>query len=191
MGAAASVETKNRTILDSGYFEVDSGLKIEIPHYVDVESIRIRGFKKAEALASGSFTATAQGKVTTITFNAGDVVVGDTVLVSFERVIADSQGIGVKTNTPSAKGELWLYYPIYSDGADCTEATQLGRAGIHIYRVRATQQPGFDNSYKSASTNAITFSAMDAKRADNMMYELFVEKYDANGDTIPSEAPGK
>ena len=29
-----------------------------------------------------------------------------------------------------------------------------------------------DNSYKSAATNAITFSAIDPKRADEKMYEL-------------------
>ena len=47
-----------------------------------------------------------------------------------------------------------------------------------------TALPGFDNSYKSASTNAVTFSAIDPKRADNKMYDLYYEPLDTNGEII-------
>lgn len=186
MANATQPEEGTRVIRDCGFYEVKAGSTITIPHFVDVDSIRIDGFTKGEDAAAGVFAAEATGTTTTITFNTGDVAVGETIMVSFKREIAESPGVAIKTNTPSSKGELWMYFPIYSDGADCTEATVLGRAGVHIYRVRATQAPGFDASYKTASTNTVTFSAMDAKRADNKMYEVFVEKYDESGAEIPS-----
>ncbi len=37
---------------------------------------------------------------------------------------------------------------------------------------------------KSASTNSITFAAIDPKRADGKMYELDYEALDANGEII-------
>ena len=57
---------------------------------------------------------------------------------------------------------------------------------MHLYvpRVRATALPGFDNSYKSASTNSITFSAIDPRRADKKMYEMIYEPLDENGDIV-------
>ena len=53
-----------------------------------------------------------------------------------------------------------------------------------IPRVRVTALPGFDNSYKSAATNAVTFSAIDPKRADEKMYDLYYEPLDANGEIV-------
>ena len=57
---------------------------------------------------------------------------------------------------------------------------------MHLYipRVRVTALPGFDNSYKSASTNSITFAAIDPKRADSKMYELDYEPLGANGEIV-------
>ena len=42
-------------------------------------------------------------------------------------------------------------------------------------RCRATALPGFDNSYKSAATNSVTFSAIDAKRPDKKFYDIIFE----------------
>ena len=42
-------------------------------------------------------------------------------------------------------------------------------------RCRATALPGFDSSYKNAQAPGVTFSAIDAKRADKKFYDLTYE----------------
>jgi len=42
-------------------------------------------------------------------------------------------------------------------------------------RCRATALPGFDASYKTAQTNSITFSAIDAKRPDKKFIDYTYE----------------
>ena len=37
---------------------------------------------------------------------------------------------------------------------------------------------------ESAATNAVTFSAIDPKRADEKMYDLYYEPLDANGEIV-------
>ena len=37
---------------------------------------------------------------------------------------------------------------------------------------------------KSAATNSVTFSAIDPKRADEKMYDLYYEPLDANGAIV-------
>lgn len=51
-------------------------------------------------------------------------------------------------------------------------------------RCRATALPGFDSSWKSAQTNSVTFSAMDAKRADKKYVEYYYEPLDADGAIV-------
>ena len=55
-------------------------------------------------------------------------------------------------------------------------------------RVRATALPGFSASYKTAQVPSVTFSAMDAKRADKKCYELLYEKLDDEGNIIAKSA---
>lgn len=79
---------------------------------------------------------------------------------------------------------MYAHWPVYSSGTDCTESSIKGWLHLYIPRVRVTALPGFDNSYKSASTNSITFAAIDPKRADSKMYELDYEPLDANGEIV-------
>lgn len=51
-------------------------------------------------------------------------------------------------------------------------------------RVRVTALPGFDNSYKSAATNGVTFAAIDPKRADEKMYDIYYEPLDVDGQIV-------
>lgn len=75
-------------------------------------------------------------------------------------------------NKKAAVGEAVMKWPIYAAGDDCSESAIKGYVILRIYRCRVTQMPGFDTSYKSAATNAVTFSAMDAKKADGEVYEI-------------------
>lgn len=55
---------------------------------------------------------------------------------------------------------------------------------LHIYRVRVTALPGFSNSYKTSSTNSLTFAAMNPKLGNNQMYDLVYEPYDSDGNIV-------
>lgn len=163
---------------------------ITIPYECKANSIKIRGLEESSEATAGKFkveiTAAAEdtdGK-TVITFAADDVAVGDTVRVSYQRRAVGAQTVSVTTRTQSSRGEVWLHYPVYSAGVDCTESAIKAMLHIHIWRTRVTQAPGFDASYKSAATNSITFAAMDAKRADGEVYELILEPMDSNGNVV-------
>lgn len=119
-----------------------------------------------------------------ITLAADDATIGDTVRVSYRRRVINAQRVQVRTDSTTAKGALYAHWPVYSSGTDCTESSIKGWLHLYIPRVRVTALPGFDNSYKSASTNSITFAAIDPKRADSKMYELDYEPLDANGEIV-------
>lgn len=180
-GDSYTLETKKHAVVE--------GPKIELPFEVDVTSVFIRGLSLATdtTAAQGTFTATVTAASetteakTTLTFASTDVAVGDEILVSYKRRIADAHDIIVNTNTASAKGEVWMHWPVYSSGTDCTEAAIKGWIHVHVYRVRVTALPAIDSSYKTAATHAMTFTALDPQRADNKMYRVTYEALDANG----------
>ena len=82
------------------------------------------------------------------------------------------------------KGSLYAHWPVYSSGTDCTESAIKGWLHLYVPRVRVTALPGFDNSYKSAATNGVTFAAIDPKRADEKMYDIYYEPLDADGQIV-------
>lgn len=127
---------------------------------------------------------------TTITFFTGDVAVGDTLRVAYRRRVNGASVATVKTNSTTAKGSLYAHWPVYSSGTDCTESSIKGWLHLYIPRVRVTALPGFDNSYKSAATNSVTFSAIDPKRADEKMYDLSYEPLGANGAIVTTPTEG-
>lgn len=104
--------------------------------------------------------------------------------VTYQRRAVDTTSIAVTTTTRSARGEVWMDFPVYSSGVDCTESSVKAILHIHVYRTRVTQAPGFDASYKQAQTNSVTFSAMDAKRADHKVYETIYEPMDVDGGVV-------
>lgn len=57
-----------------------------------------------------------------------------------------------------------------------------------MYRCRVTALPGFSNSYKSSSTNGLTFAAMNPKMGGNKMYDLIYEPLDSNGAIVNKSA---
>jgi hypothetical protein len=171
---------------DSSTFEtaklaVETGLKIEMPFEVEAESVYIRGLENGAATAAGTFKVeVAEGK-TTITFAEGDVAAADEVNVSYNRRIANAHDIIVNTNTASSKGSVWMHWPVYSSGTDCTEAAIKGWVHVHVYRVRVTALPAIDSSYKTAATHSMTFTAIDPQRADKKMYRITYEPLSADG----------
>ena len=137
---------------EADFFEVVTGLKVVLPFEVQTTSVMIRGLAAANADADGKFVVTfiaAAGSVpakTEIAFHTGNVAVGDKVLVFYKRRIVNARVTDVKTNSTSAKGSLHAWWPIYSDGMDCTEASRKGQFHLFMPRVRVTAMPGFDTS---------------------------------------------
>ena len=189
MANAVKMKQGDVSTLESRLYDVETGRKITLPYEVKNGSVRINGFTEAAEAAAGKFsvviTTTGEGAPKTeITFAEGDVNVGDTLRVAYRRRVNGASVATVKTNSTTAKGALFAHWPVYSSGTDCTESAVKGYLHLFIPRVRVTALPGFDNSYKNASTNAVTFSAIDPKRADQKMYDLTYEPLDANGDIV-------
>lgn len=190
MAGATNAVVGDVGVRASARYEVSAGLKITIPMEVQAGSVYINGFDQAETASTGKFAvkitaATAdQAGSTEITFAEGDVLVGDTIRVAYKRRAVESAVVSDHTNSKTVKGELTLTWPVYSAGIDCTESTIKGYLHRVFYRVRATAMPGFDNSYKSASTNSITFAAIDPKRADKKMADWIYEPLDENGEIV-------
>lgn len=191
---AAHIEEGDFGAYESGRYEVETGLKITLPFEVKTGSVLIRGMAEAQAAAAGKFavsitasTEEVAGK-TEITFNTGDVAIGDMVRVTYQRRIIGAARVSVKTTSTAAKGALYADWNIYSDGADCKDASVKGILHLIIYRCRVTGLPGMNTQYKSASTNSLTFAALDARRADKKMFDLVYEPMDANGNIVNKSA---
>ena len=144
-------------ILESNRFDVETGLKINIPYEVKQGSVIIRGLTEAAEAAAGKFSvaitasaAATDGK-TVITFYNGDVTVGQTVRVAYQRRVVGAAKVPVKTTSTTAKGSLFAHWPIYSDGTSCADAAVKGWLHMYIPRVRVTALPGFSSSYKQAA----------------------------------------
>lgn len=182
--------------LESELYEVDNALKVTIPYETKEGSVSVRGFEVADAASTGKIKVEhieatpggegqeAAGPKTVVTFAEGDHAEGDVLYVSYVRRLNGSVKVGVKSISKTSKGELYMHYPVYSSGVDCTESSVKGQLHIHYYRVRATALPGFDSSYKSAQTPQISFSLIDGKRADKVMYDLTYEPYSTDGEIV-------
>lgn len=192
MANTGLAEDKDVGIYESNTYEVVAGegegtLVIELPFEVHGPSTKIRGLEYATDLTQGKYTVTATEYTdgtpakTVIAFNTGDVVVGDVVTVTYKRRIVDAHVVSIKTTSTAAKGEVTMHFPVYSSGEDCTAASIKGVVHIRVPRMRVTAQPGFDMSYKTAATNAVSFAAIDPKRVDKKMCDIIYEEYNEDG----------
>lgn len=177
-------------VFESGRYEVTTGLKITLPFETKAQSINIRGLEEASADAAGKYVVTitaAQAETagsTVITFHEGDVALGQTIRVGYQRRAVGVSKVPVKTTSTTAKGELYARWPLYSDGTNCADAAVKGILHLHIFRVRVTTLPGFSSSYKQAATMGLTFAAMNPKKANKAMYDLVYEPMDENGEIV-------
>lgn len=122
--AQEEVEEGDKGVVESKRYEVETGLKVTLPFEVNANSVKISGLTEAGTVAEGKFkvaitaaTEEADGK-TEITFNTGDVTVGDTIRVSYRRRVVSAGVVSALTNGTTAKGELFMHFPVYSDGSD-------------------------------------------------------------------------
>lgn len=190
MANAVNLESKDYETRETARFDVGTDGKITIPYECKAKSVRIRGLEEATEAATGKFkvevVAAAKDTAgsTTITLSTGDFTANQPVRVSYIRRVVSASVASVQTTSSSAKGQLTAHYPVYSSGVDCTDASIKGWIHMYFPRVRVTQMPGFDASYKTASTNGVTFSVIDALRADKMYYSISYEPADASGNVV-------
>lgn len=181
MANASSIEAGEATYdtLESKLYEVKDNA-VTIPYNVTSGSVKVSGYEVAETASAGKIAVNTTGTETTVTFATDDVTDGDTIRVAYRRVLGENANVvTVTTKSTTAKGALYAHWPVYSAGTDCTEAAVKGWVHLFIPRVRVTALPGFDNSYKSASTHGVTFTALDPKRADEKMFDLSYEPVEA------------
>ena len=160
MANAAAITQGDYGTLESGLFAVTTGLKVTLPFEVKAGSVKVlrpTGLAEDTTLAASKFTVTitaaaaATAGATELTFNTGDVVIGDEIRVAYIRRVVDASKVAVTTESTTAKGALYAHWPVYSSGADCTAANRKGWLHFCMKRCRATALPGFDSSYKTAA----------------------------------------
>lgn len=194
MANAVQMRQADVATLESRLVEVANGYKVTLPFEVQEKSIRVNGLSESDTEEDGQFSVkitSGDAPTTTIIFGADDVEVGDTLRIAYRRRVNGASVATVKTNSTTAKGSLYAHWPVYSSGTDSAESAVKGYLHLYIPRVRVTALPGFDNSYKSAATNGVTFSAIDPKRADEKMYDLYYEPLNSDGGIITTSTDEK
>lgn len=147
--------------------------KIAMPAGTDADSIYIAGLEKTDGnVESGKYkVSTVSEGSCEIQFHT-DIAVGTEILVFYSRSVESAFNLNVTTNQAAARGEVIMTWPVLSASDDGAMSSVKGHLQIVIPMARVTAMPGFDTSYKTAATNAVTFSAMDAHRADDSWYSM-------------------
>lgn len=179
--AGATVTTGDTSVRGGGVYTVGTGLVITIPFQVNTANIQISGFEVGTTTATAGHPQAAYdstNKKTTITFYTGDVAIGDDILVTYERAVANADITTVTTTAGSARGSLTVTWAVMSSGDDCTQASITGYLHLKVPRVMVTTRASLDTSRGTAATPNIVFSAIDAHRGDNKWYDLIWEPLD-------------
>lgn len=189
------VKSADTSTFESRIFNVVAGNKITLPFQTKTGTVRIKGFALAEGETpeTGKFTVVhgeSEAATTTVTFDPTDAPVGTKMRVAYRRRVNGASVATVQTNGRTAKGSLFAHWPVYSSGTDTADSAIKGYLHLEIPRVRVTALPGFDNSYKSAATNSVTFAAVDPREADAQMYKLTYEPLDSQGNVVTVPAAG-
>ena len=149
--------------------------KVSLATVAKADTVSIRGLTEtASTVESGKFKVTSVEATQSVPAHSDIEFYTDEtgpIEISYEYTIDTANVIKID-NKSAATGEAVMKWPVYGAGDDCTDNAVKGYVILRMYRCRVTQMPGFDTSYKSAATNAVTFSAMDAKKDDGEIYEI-------------------
>lgn len=150
------------------------GGTVVLPYKVEAESIYINGLNKGETAGEGIFSVEIDEDMpsATITFSETDVKDGDQIEVFFDREVEGVHTLNMTTTNPSARGSLTARWPVYAGSDNGAESAIKGYVEVFVPLCRVSALPGFSTSYKSASTFALGFSAMDAGRSDGLWYTI-------------------
>lgn len=165
------------TVRDGGYFtaETVTGTPANVQFVIPVAAsdLYIDGLEQAETLAAGKYTVASADGQTTVTMLAADVPAGSEVAVIYTTTSAETaSNMDFNGNTPSATGRLTLKWPLYT--------SQDEGAGINAYiyqtfpKVKVTQVPGFDNSYKSEGSASIEFTSLSQRSVNAKNWSISI-----------------
>ena len=168
------------TIKGGGVYTVQTGPQIVLPF--EAKNININGFtvKDTGTAAAGEPVAAydSTNKKTTITFVAADATVGDDMVVTYSRRVAQADVTTIPTSGGAARGSLTMTWPVMSAGTDCSQASIVGLLHLKVPRVIVTARASLDASRGTAATPSITFSAIDAHRGDGKWYDIIFEEFE-------------
>lgn len=170
-GTSVEDETEGETRFERVTIGSDSAAIL--PDTVETDSVRVAGFEADSEEGVGKFVVTAVSgdpASTKIAFSPSDVSEGQVLEVVYRVAGTGAKKVVTYTNAPTVMGEMMLIYPVYA-GADKGSGV-IGKLIYTLYKVRATALPGFNNSYKSASTYGATFTGLDPRRPDKAMNKL-------------------
>lgn len=146
---------------------------ITLPRVAKAGSVQIDMLEEGDQAGDGVFKVetigTTGAQQTKITFEAS--MAGKKVRVNYAYT-ANVDYINID-NKSSAICEAVLEFPVYDDGTNCSLSAEIGHVYVKVFKARITQMPGMDGSYKSASTFQFTLSALDAKRTDEAVYQIY------------------
>lgn len=171
---------------------------VTVPYQADDRFVIINGLTQVPVADPGNlpelsagefyaFTSTNTNKMAVV-FYEGDFNKGDLVSITYQRRVANGYVSDITAENGTARGALYLHYPVMSSGTDCTQSAMKGLYHVVVPRVMVTQPATLDTSRGSASTPQITFSAIDAHRADGLWYRTVYESL-TNG-SIPTDYSG-
>lgn len=141
-------------------------------------------------LESGQFYAWCHSGTnkTVISFYEDDFDKGDLVSVTYQRRVTGGYVHDITSENGTARGALYLQYPVMSAGTDCTQSAKKALYHVVVPRVMVTQPATMDTSRGSATTPQITFSAVDSHRPDGLWYRTIYEPLD--GGAISTDYDG-
>lgn len=171
----------------SAMYEIESGNTVVIESNVSIlNDIVIDGMAMGDAAANATDSEDAkfaasevapseESSVYKTTITLPDEFTGDAIEITYYET--QNANVIEIDNKTAAVGELIAKWPVYATGDESDAAGVKGYVLMKVYKCRVTAMPGFDTSYKSAATNAVTFSALDPKRPDEAIYNIaYVEK---------------
>ena len=132
--------------------------------------VSVNGFELVTtAPTTGKFKADVAASALTLTFFAGDLADGTNIEVSYLRQ-ESSTVLEIDATGRTSVGEVTFTYPVTASGSDTVDSSLKGYLVVHVFKARVTALPGFDTSYKTASTHSVTIATMDAGRLDGKAY---------------------
>jgi len=165
----------NYTVRDGDNYQIEDDEDEDLASFTiegEVSNLYIEGFELFEGEGkptTGKFkvtptTGAGGDKATKVSFLKSDVNVGDVMPVIYDRIKTKAYVVALPNNLKAATGKLTRITPIYAEDDESSEV----KAQIRdvFYKVKVTNVPGFDQSYKSESSHTIEFQSVAPKAAN-------------------------
>lgn len=190
MSASKVTQKAEFSSLESKRYTVNQDNQIILPFLIQDKSVSIYKLKQAQAPAPGAFSYEMKDSKTILTFDPSDFGEDDDVRVAYKRIIQDAEVMTTTTRLKAVTGSVTVHWPVYSGTKDKSDTAIKGYLHMLIYRVKLTEPPTINTSYKTAATPHVSMMALDPKRLDGKLCQFIYEPNGTNaGDVIPGYWP--